>query len=170
MSLPSPPNTTMLIPRNVGLPQWQTKMDEGINAGQKSIHFTNKSNKKVLLHESNRSPKQVLQAKIVKATSTHLKSSSSGSSMCLEEDSESRTIIVTNVHFAATKGALALYFAKCGSVVNMVILTDEATSRRKGSAYVTFVSKESVEKALELSGSQFSSRTIKLRLKMLQEG
>ncbi|KAG6625172.1 hypothetical protein CIPAW_16G078100 [Carya illinoinensis] len=74
------------------------------------------------------------------------------------------------VHFAATKGALALYFAKCGSVVNMVILTDEATSRRKGSAYVTFVSKESVEKALELSGSQFSSRTIKLRLKMLQEG
>ncbi|KAG6672702.1 uncharacterized protein LOC122299202 isoform X4 [Carya illinoinensis] len=52
-------------------------MDEGINAGQKSIHFTNKSNKKVLLHESNRSPKQVLQAKIVKATSTHFKSSSS---------------------------------------------------------------------------------------------
>ncbi|KAG6625168.1 hypothetical protein CIPAW_16G077800 [Carya illinoinensis] len=32
------------------------------------------------------------------------------------------------VHFAATKGALSLYFAKCGSVVNMVTLTDEATS------------------------------------------
>ncbi|KAF5445316.1 hypothetical protein F2P56_034376 [Juglans regia] len=85
-----------------------------------------------------------------------------GSSKRLEEDSESRTIIVTNVHFAATKEALSLYFSKCGSVVNVVILTDEATSRRKGSAYVTFVSKESVDKALELSGSQFFSRTIKV--------
>ncbi|KAG2664336.1 hypothetical protein I3760_16G077700 [Carya illinoinensis] len=44
----------------------------------------------------------------------------------------------------------------------MVILPDEATSRRKGSAYVIFVSKESVDKALELSGSQFFSRTIKV--------
>ncbi|KAG6625180.1 hypothetical protein CIPAW_16G078400 [Carya illinoinensis] len=40
--------------------------------------------------------------------------------------------------------------------------SDEATSGRKMSAYVTFVSKESVEKALELRGSQFFSRTIKM--------
>lgn len=32
---------------NVCLPQWQTIMDEGINAGHKSIQSTNKSNKKV---------------------------------------------------------------------------------------------------------------------------
>ncbi|XP_042966000.1 uncharacterized protein LOC122299667 isoform X1 [Carya illinoinensis] len=362
--------TSVTAKHDHAYPSSLTKMDEGINAGQKSIQFTNKSNKKVLLHESNRSPKQVLQEKIVKAPSSHFKSSSSGnahprnsannvtgtslsahatvvvseshhnertrgsvwdrlgkplddasegnetvdasavadinqdeqllnwrspmhtalngghsrtvrgevpglskndlvegrtlqhkphpqhaannirrkrhfgdislglgagsvssvggrktglkskenlqdlkkphktsapnlasevldvkqklhqietemsrlrsrqmemekdgkpnlllnfgSSKHLKEDSESRTVIVTNVHFAATKEALSLYFAKCGSVVNVVILTDEATSRRKGSAYVTFVSKESVDKALELSGSQFFSRTIKV--------
>ncbi|KAB1212919.1 Polyadenylate-binding protein 2 [Morella rubra] len=86
----------------------------------------------------------------------------SGLSKLLVHDSESRTILVTNVHFAATEEALSLYFAKCGLVANVAILTDGVPARPKGSAYVTFASKESVDKALELSGTQFFSRTIKV--------
>ncbi|KAK9281627.1 hypothetical protein L1049_004530 [Liquidambar formosana] len=79
-----------------------------------------------------------------------------------EEDIESRTVFVTNVHFAATKEALSLYFSKCGVVINIVILADKVTAQPKGSAYVTFADKESVERAMELSGSSFFSRTIKV--------
>lgn len=59
-----------------------------------------------------------------------------------EEDTKMRTVFVTNVHFAATKEALSLYFAECGVVENVVILTDKTTGQRKGSAYVAFASKE----------------------------
>ncbi|XP_023892618.1 uncharacterized protein LOC112004610 isoform X2 [Quercus suber] len=89
----------------------------------------------------------------------------SRSSRLAEEDSE-RTVLVTNVHFAATKEGLSLYFAKCGEIANLVILIDEATAQPKGSAYVTFSSKESVDKALELSGTTFLSRTIKVLRKV----
>ncbi|XP_030974664.1 uncharacterized protein LOC115994605 isoform X2 [Quercus lobata] len=89
----------------------------------------------------------------------------SRSSRLPEEDSE-RTVLVTNVHFAATKEGLSLYFAKCGEIANLVILIDEATAQPKGSAYITFSSKESVDKALELSGTTFLSRTIKVLRKV----
>uniref|UniRef100_A0A2N9J6N8 RRM domain-containing protein n=1 Tax=Fagus sylvatica TaxID=28930 RepID=A0A2N9J6N8_FAGSY len=89
-----------------------------------------------------------------------------GSSRLLEDDSESRTVLVTNVHFAATKEALSSYFDKCGVVVNLEILIDKATAQPKGSASVTFASKDSVDKALELSGTTFFSRTIKVLRKV----
>lgn len=90
----------------------------------------------------------------------------SRSSRLLEDDSESRTVLVTNVHFAATKEALSSYFDKCGVVVNLEILIDKATAQPKGSASVTFASKDSVDKALELSGTTFFSRTIKVLRKV----
>ncbi|KAM5579911.1 hypothetical protein ABKV19_009584 [Rosa sericea] len=86
----------------------------------------------------------------------------SGAPKDSEETFESRTVLVTNVHFAATREALSLYFAKCGMVVNVMILTDTVTSKPKGSAYVTFASKESVDKAVALSGATFFCRTLKV--------
>uniref|UniRef100_F6H2W6 RRM domain-containing protein n=1 Tax=Vitis vinifera TaxID=29760 RepID=F6H2W6_VITVI len=79
-----------------------------------------------------------------------------------EEDIEPRTVYVTNVHFAATKEALSNHFAKCGLVVNVVILTDETIAQPKRSAFITFASVESVNKALALSGTSFFSRTVKV--------
>ncbi|CAN6571181.1 unnamed protein product [Malus baccata var. baccata] len=75
---------------------------------------------------------------------------------------ESRTVLVTNVHFSATREALSSFFAKCGGVFNVVILTDVVTAKPQGSAYVTFDSKESVDKALALSGTTFYSRIVKV--------
>ncbi|KAL5782845.1 hypothetical protein ACOSP7_007874 [Xanthoceras sorbifolium] len=79
-----------------------------------------------------------------------------------EEDVELRTVLVTNVHFAATKETLSLYFAKCGVVDNVVILIDKATALTNRTAYVTFASKESVDNAVALSGAPLLSRTIKV--------
>ncbi|PSS11770.1 Polyadenylate-binding protein [Actinidia chinensis var. chinensis] len=81
-----------------------------------------------------------------------------------EEVVESRTVFVTNVHFAATKEALSFHFAKCGLVLNVVILTD-LNAQPKGSAYVIFANKESIDKAMALSGTSFFSRTLKVTRK-----
>ncbi|KAF4355080.1 hypothetical protein G4B88_004292 [Cannabis sativa] len=78
------------------------------------------------------------------------------------EDIDSRTIFVTNVHFAATKEALSSYFAKCGAIDNVIISIDPVTAKPKGSAYITFASKESVDKAVALGGTTFLSRTIQV--------
>ncbi|XP_050381749.1 uncharacterized protein LOC126798748 isoform X3 [Argentina anserina] len=87
----------------------------------------------------------------------------SGAQKDSEETVESRTVLVTNqVHFAATREALSLYFSKCGVVVNVMILTDTLTSKPKGSAYVTFASKESADKAVALSGATFLCRNLKI--------
>ncbi|KAL6285159.1 hypothetical protein ACE6H2_009549 [Prunus campanulata] len=75
---------------------------------------------------------------------------------------DARTVFVTNVHFSATKESLSLFFANCGGVVNVVMLTDIVTAKRQGTAYVTFASKESVDKAVALSGTTFYSRTVKV--------
>ncbi|KAG0479476.1 hypothetical protein HPP92_010334 [Vanilla planifolia] len=49
-----------------------------------------------------------------------------------DEDIESRTVMVANVHFAATREALILHFAKCGAIAKVVMLTDAVTAMPKG--------------------------------------
>ncbi|XP_057958875.1 uncharacterized protein LOC131151623 isoform X2 [Malania oleifera] len=87
---------------------------------------------------------------------------SSGGLKHSEEDIESRTVFVTNVHFAATREALLKYFSKCGVVLDVIILIDKATSHMKGSAYIIFASMDSVDKAVALSGTSFFSRIVKI--------
>lgn len=77
-----------------------------------------------------------------------------------EEDTDLRTILVTNVHYKATREALSMYFGKCGAVVNVVIFADAKPFATQRSAYITFGSKESADRALGFSGTTFYSRTI----------
>ncbi|XWS35496.1 hypothetical protein CRYUN_Cryun20dG0002300 [Craigia yunnanensis] len=77
------------------------------------------------------------------------------------EDADSRTIFVSNVHFAATKDSLSRHFNKFGGVLKVVIVTDAATGQPKGSAYVEFMRKESADNALSLDGTSFMSRILK---------
>ncbi|KAG0479567.1 hypothetical protein HPP92_010425 [Vanilla planifolia] len=79
-----------------------------------------------------------------------------------DEDIESRTVMVANVHFAATREALILHFAKCGAIAKVVMLTDAVTAMPKGAAYIVFANKESVSKAISLSGTSFFSRILKV--------
>ncbi|KAK6143145.1 hypothetical protein DH2020_023493 [Rehmannia glutinosa] len=78
------------------------------------------------------------------------------------EDADSRTIFVSNVHFAATKDSLSRHFNKFGEVQKIIILTDPASGQPKGSAYIEFMRKEAAELALSLDGTSFMSRLLKI--------
>ncbi|XP_075476798.1 uncharacterized protein LOC142518065 isoform X1 [Primulina tabacum] len=78
------------------------------------------------------------------------------------EDADSRTIFLSNVHFAATKDSLSRHFNKFGEVLKVIILTDPATGQPKGSAYIEFMRKEAAEHALSLDGTSFMSRFLKV--------
>ncbi|CAI9764683.1 unnamed protein product [Fraxinus pennsylvanica] len=81
------------------------------------------------------------------------------------EDADSRTIFVSNVHFAATKDSLSRHFNKFGEVLKVIILNDPASGQPKGSAYIEFMKKESAELALSLDGTSFMSRILKIARK-----
>ncbi|KAF5736426.1 hypothetical protein HS088_TW14G00568 [Tripterygium wilfordii] len=78
------------------------------------------------------------------------------------EDADSRTIFVSNVHFAATKDSLSRHFNKFGEVLKVTIVTDAATGQPRGSAYVEFMRKEAADNALSLDGTSFMSRILKV--------
>ncbi|XP_073098735.1 uncharacterized protein [Elaeis guineensis] len=78
------------------------------------------------------------------------------------DDVDSRTLFVSNVHFAATKDTLSRHFNKFGAVLKVIIVTDGATGQPTGSAYVEFLKKESAESALSLNGTSFMSRILKV--------
>ncbi|PWA44705.1 Nucleotide-binding, alpha-beta plait [Artemisia annua] len=78
------------------------------------------------------------------------------------DDADSRTIFVSNVHFAATKDSLSRHFNKFGDVLKVVIVTEAATGQPKGSAYVEFMRTEAAENALSLDGTSFMSRILKV--------
>uniref|UniRef100_A0ACD5Y971 Uncharacterized protein n=1 Tax=Avena sativa TaxID=4498 RepID=A0ACD5Y971_AVESA len=78
------------------------------------------------------------------------------------EDADSRTLYVSNVHFAATKDSLSRHFNKFGVVLKVVIVTNAATGQPTGSAYVEFLHTESAERALSLNGTSFMTRILKV--------
>uniref|UniRef100_A0A2P2LCF0 Uncharacterized protein LOC105126041 isoform X2 n=1 Tax=Rhizophora mucronata TaxID=61149 RepID=A0A2P2LCF0_RHIMU len=78
------------------------------------------------------------------------------------DDVNSRTIFVSNVHFAANKDSLSRHFSKFGELLKVVIVTDAATGQPKGSAYVEFMQKEAADNALALNGTSFMSRILKV--------
>ncbi|XVE76700.1 hypothetical protein DITRI_Ditri13aG0002500 [Diplodiscus trichospermus] len=78
------------------------------------------------------------------------------------EDADSRTIFISNVHFAATKDSISQHFNKFGDVLKVVIVTDAATGQPKGSAYIEFIRKEAADNALSLDGTSFMSRILKV--------
>ncbi|XP_034886987.1 uncharacterized protein [Populus alba] len=84
---------------------------------------------------------------------------------CPLEDADSRTIFISNVHFAATKDSLSWHFNKFGEVLKVVIVTDAATAQPTGSAYVEFMRKEAADNALSLDGTSFMSRILKVMKK-----
>eukprot|EP00250_Pteridium_aquilinum_P007345 c17088_g1_i1 orf=145-2337(+) len=75
-----------------------------------------------------------------------------------------RTVFVTNIHFAATKESIMAHFAQCGKIEQVVMLTDGATGKPKGSAYVEFCTPVEAEKALALNETSFYSRILKVVL------
>ncbi|TKY49566.1 Polyadenylate-binding protein 2 [Spatholobus suberectus] len=96
------------------------------------------------------------------SSKAHLTASGSNAAGRPSEDVDSRTIFVSNVHFAATKDGLSRHFNRFGEVLKVIIVTDAATGQPKGAAYVEFMRKEAADNALSLDGTSFMSRILKV--------
>jgi len=82
-----------------------------------------------------------------------------------QSDSETcREVYVNNTSFDATEKDFRDHFGVCGEVESVTIPTEFKTGRPKGFAFVCFVDKASVSRALErLDGSSMCDRTIGVR-------
>ncbi|RDX66594.1 Polyadenylate-binding protein 2, partial [Mucuna pruriens] len=96
------------------------------------------------------------------SSKAHITASGSNAAGRPSEDVDSRTIFISNVHFAATKDGLSRHFNRFGEVLKVIIVTDAATGQPKGAAYVEFMRKEAADNALSLDGNSFMSRILKV--------
>lgn len=130
-----------------------------VNVGKSSVQLLKENDKSVTIGNGNAKPTNDIQKDPQK-----LLQSDPGSSAAVRtvEDADSRTIFVSNVHFAATKDSLSRHFNKFGEVLKVVIVTDAATGQPKGSAYVEFMRKEAADSALSLDGTSYMSRLLKV--------
>jgi translation initiation factor 4B len=63
--------------------------------------------------------------------------------------------------FDATEGDIHDFFAEC-EVTNVRIVEDKLDRKPKGFGYVEFATVDGLKKALELSGTQFQGRNIRI--------
>ena len=82
----------------------------------------------------------------------------------LEEEcsEDSRSVYVGQVDYAATPQELHEHFQTCGTVKRVTILCDKFTGHPKGFAYLEFEDEEAILKAVELNGSEFKGRQLKV--------
>jgi RNA recognition motif-containing protein len=66
-----------------------------------------------------------------------------------------------NLSFDATEGDISDFFAEC-EVTNVRIVEDKLERKPKGFGYVEFGSVDGLKKALDLSGTQFQGRNIRV--------
>ncbi|KAH7284258.1 hypothetical protein KP509_34G045700 [Ceratopteris richardii] len=74
----------------------------------------------------------------------------------------SRVVIVTNIHFNASKESVMDHFSSCGEINRILMLTDGVTGRPNGSAYIQFKTSNAADHAIALNGSCFYSRALKV--------
>ncbi|WCJ18960.1 RNA binding (RRM/RBD/RNP motifs) family protein [Euphorbia peplus] len=129
------------------------------DAGKSGIRLMKENGNPVLVGNGNANPVADVLKESLKTPQTFPGTYTTGRPL---EDADSRTIFVSNVHFAATKDSLSRHFNKFGEVLKVVILTDAATGQPKGSAYVEFMRKEAADNALSLDGTSFMSRILKV--------
>ncbi|KAI0049591.1 hypothetical protein FA95DRAFT_1537848 [Auriscalpium vulgare] len=91
-------------------------------------------------------------------------SASTSSPMETEDDkalSDSRSIFIGNVDYAATPEEIQAHFQACGTINRVTIICDKFTGHPKGFAYVEFAEPEHVDPAIALDNSLFHGRLIK---------
>ncbi len=71
-------------------------------------------------------------------------------------------LYVGNIDYAATEAELGAHFSRFGQVEFVNIPVNRYTGRARGFGFVTFISKESAERAIALNGSEFKGRQIQV--------
>ncbi|KAJ6302851.1 hypothetical protein OIU77_016863 [Salix suchowensis] len=145
-------------PRDTVMDSMKSAQDIEVDAGSFGARLK-EINNPVSVSNGNAKPAGDIQQELQKPPSSASGSYTVGRPL---EDADSRTIFVSNVHFAATKDSLSRHFNKFGEVLKVVIVTDAATGQPTGSAYVEFMRKEAADNALSLDGTSFMSRIVKV--------
>ncbi|KAJ6750904.1 hypothetical protein OIU85_001442 [Salix viminalis] len=145
-------------PRDTVMDSIKSAQDIEVDAGSFGARLK-EINNPVSVSNGNAKPAGDIQQELQKPPSSASGSYTVGRPL---EDADSRTIFVSNVHFAATKDSLSRHFNKFGEVLKVVIVTDAATGQPTGSAYVEFMRKEAADNALSLDGTSFMSRIVKV--------
>ncbi|KAL9371378.1 hypothetical protein Peur_036518 [Populus x canadensis] len=146
-------------PRDAAMDNQKSVQNNEGNAGRFGAKLMKEVSKPVSVGNGNAKPAGDIQQEPQKPPSSASGPYTAG---CPLEDADSRTIFVSNVHFAATKDSLSRHFNKFGDVLKVVIVTDAATGQPTGSAYVEFMRKEAADNALSLDGTSFMSRILKV--------
>ncbi|KAF9675606.1 hypothetical protein SADUNF_Sadunf09G0049700 [Salix dunnii] len=154
-------------PRDAVMDNQKSVQNNEKNAGKFGAKLMKEVSKPVSVGNGNRDDEQAKHAGYIHQEPQKPPSSASGSYTAGHplEDADSRTIFVSNVHFAATKDSLSRHFIKFGEVLKVVIVTDAATGQPTGSAYVEFMRKEAADNGLSLDGTSFMSRILKVMKK-----
>jgi hypothetical protein len=78
------------------------------------------------------------------------------------DDVDPVSVVVTNIHFQATPKDVGIFFdQRCGNVVRVTILRN-AHGMPKGYAYMQLMDATSAYAALQLSGTEFMGRCLKV--------
>ncbi|KAI8616807.1 hypothetical protein BC830DRAFT_169374 [Chytriomyces sp. MP71] len=80
-----------------------------------------------------------------------------------EDNDETKTIFVGNLSFNADEDSIAEFFAECGEVVGVRIISGP-DGKKKGFGYVEFSTSEAAKKGVEMAGSELDGRAIRCDL------
>jgi cold-inducible RNA-binding protein len=81
----------------------------------------------------------------------------------LEDEAVAKKLYVGNLSYATTESDLSDLFGAIGDVVSVNVITDRATGRSKGFAFVEMADQTAANEAInELNGKEVGGRSIKV--------
>lgn len=78
-------------------------------------------------------------------------------------------LYVGNFPYSVDEAQLRTLFSPYGDISDLALITDRATGRSKGFAFITFASQQAAEKALEQNGKDLGGRPLKVSIAMERE-
>lgn len=76
---------------------------------------------------------------------------------------DSATLYVGNLPYRANEDAVKALFAQFGTVINVRLMKDRQTGRRRGFGFVEVASKDAAKMIQKLNDYEFQERTLKVR-------
>ena len=73
-------------------------------------------------------------------------------------------LYVGNLPFSADESQVREIFAQYGEIENLSLIMDRDTGRPKGFGFITFVTQQAAEKALEQNGKEVGGRALRVNV------
>ncbi len=76
--------------------------------------------------------------------------------------SNNQKAYVGNLSYSTTEDGLKSFFADCGEIVDVRLITDRDTGRSKGFAFVTFAAREGLDAAIAKNNTELDGRSLRI--------